>query len=128
MRLLPTIIAFLLKKDYPLKMDHQPSFLYWQSLTAQHVDCRGHPSAAAISCALCCFHVVRAATKPTYLKAPGDGMVVAAGFGMLTLALMRLAAGYTDMAYGVNKVGRAGVAVCFLSHTHPYMPRRTLTR
>jgi hypothetical protein len=43
-----THIAFLLKKDYPVKMDHQPSFLYWQSLTAQHVDCRGHPSAAAI--------------------------------------------------------------------------------
>jgi hypothetical protein len=68
---------------------------------------------------------VRAATKPTYLKAPGDGMVVAAGFGMLTLALMRLAAGYGDMAYGVNKVGMAGWSSHVLPLPHAFLYAKT---
>ncbi|GAB5036297.1 glucokinase [Nannochloropsis oceanica] len=42
--------------------------------------------------------------KPTYLKAPSDGVVTALGLGGLTLVFLRTMTGFGDMALGVNKV------------------------
>jgi hypothetical protein len=42
--------------------------------------------------------------KPTYLKAPSDGVVTALGLGGLTLVFIRTMSGFGDMALGVNKV------------------------
>jgi hypothetical protein len=42
--------------------------------------------------------------KPTYLKAPFDGVVTALGLGGLSLVFLRTMTGFGDMAFGVNKV------------------------
>jgi len=42
--------------------------------------------------------------KPTYLKAPSDGLIAAFGLGGLTLVFIRTMSGFGDMALGVNKV------------------------
>ena len=42
--------------------------------------------------------------KPTYLKAPSDGVVTALGLGGLSLVFLRTMTGFGDMALGTNKV------------------------